>query len=225
MHRSLSYAFFAVFTASLAVACSATPPAASAPGTTTAASSEPVFEARAVGPLTYAAPLQIVSMFSYEPGETLVSPATEVGAFVADARTHQGFGKEALRPLVVTPTPSTIKASQLVVLAWGPRGDFSVERAKEMGHAAMRVAIERAVPEMAYAPIARDQGVTTLDADVVAAAFVEGAVTELLTEEKADPRAGQALRRVTYEAGPQFVEAVGKAVARGVAAGHAASAR
>jgi hypothetical protein len=213
----------------LAVACAASPPPTSAIGVTATskqqadapASLEPTFEARAASPLTNATQLQIVSVFSYEPGEALISPATEVASFVSDARKSHGFGKEALRSMVVTPTPTTIKASQLLVIAWGPRSEFSLARAKEMGHAAMRAAIEHDVEEMAYAPIARDQGVTTIAADEVAAAFVEGALVEFLAEQKTEPRKAIHLERVTYEAGPAFVDAVSKAVARGVDSGHA----
>jgi hypothetical protein len=208
----------------LATACGSNAPAANPTSAVASPPSEPVFEALAVGPLTYATPLQIVSVFPYEASETLVSPATEVTGFVADARLHQGFGAEPMKTLVVTPTPSIIKAATLLTIAWGPRASFSVARAKEMGHAAMHEALARKVEAVAYAPIARDQGVTSLDADVVAAAFIEGAVVELLSEEKAEPRRPVALKRVTYEAGPAFVEAVTKAVARGVVAGHASAA-
>ena len=202
----------------------------SAPAASTASSAaagstalEPVFEAQAIGPLTEATPLQIVSMFSYEQDEKLLTPATEIGAFVSDARTKQGFGRDALKSMVVTPTPTTIKADKLSVIAWGPRSEFSIARIKEMGHEAMREALQLNVESFAYAPIARDQGVTTLAADDVAAAFVEGALTEFFAERRAAPSTAPQLKHVTYEAGAQFVEAVGKAVARGVdaARGHA----
>jgi len=225
-HRNLSIALLAMH----AVACaesapqptSATPPMASvsAPAST-AVAAEPTFEARAVGPLTNAVPLQIVSVFSYEPGETLISPAIEIASFVADAREKKGFGKDALKSMLVTPTPATIKANQLLVIAWGPRSEFSIARAKEMGHTAMRATIESGVSDMAYAPIARDQGVTTIAADEVAAAFVEGALTEFSTEQNAGATKPMKLQHVTYEAGAAFVDAVTKAVSRGVAASHA----
>jgi hypothetical protein len=185
------------------------------------ASSEPAFEAEAVGPLTKVTPLQVVSIFSYEPGEQLVTPASEIASFVCDARVTQGFGKEALRPLLVTPTPATIKAAQLLVIAWGPRSEFSIERAKAVGRSAMREALRIGVDDMAYAPIARDQGVTSISADDVAAAFVEGALAEFLAERSAEPTKPRKLKHVTYEAGPMFVQAVSKATSRGVDAAHA----
>jgi len=182
---------------------------------------EPVFEAEAVGPLTKVTQLQIVSVFSYEPGEQLLTPATEVASFLTDARVDKGYCREALRPLLVTPTPSSIKAGQLLVIAWGARSEFSVDRVKDVGRAAMRETIRMGVSDMAYAPIARDQGVTSLSADVVAAAFVEAALGELIDERAARAGDALALQHVTYEAGPQFVDAVSKAVARGVEAAHA----
>ena len=207
----------------LASACAASPPPTSAIGVSPISNApsdspspdEPTFEARAVGPLTDATPLQIVSVFSYEPGETLVSPATEIASFVSDARTRHGFGKEALEPMVVTPTPSTIKASQLLVIAWGPRSQFSLARAKEMGHAVMRAAIEHDVEDVAYAPIARDQGVTTIPADAIAAAIAEGALAEFLTEQKTEPRKAIHLKRVVFEAGPAFVDVVSRGLESG----------
>jgi hypothetical protein len=207
----------------LASACAASPPATSAIGVSPISNAqsdspspdEPTFEARAVGPLTDATPLQIVSVFSYEPGETLLSPATEIASFVSDARTRHGFGKEALESMVVTPTPSTIKASQLLVIAWGPRSQFSLARAKEMGHAVMRAAIEHDVEDVAYAPIVRDQGVTTIPADAVAAAIAEGALAEFLTEQKTEPRKAIHLKQMTFEAGPAFVDVVSRGLESG----------
>lgn len=213
----------------LVAACAASSPPTSAIGVSPIANApsdspspdEPAFEARAEGPLTSATPLQIVSVFSYEPGETLLSPATEIASFVSDARTRHGFGKEAFQPMVVTPTPSTIKASQLVVIAWGPRAEFGLKRAKEMGHAVMRAAIEHDVEDVAYAPIVRDQGVTTIPPDEVAAAIVEGALAEFLTEQKTEPRKAIHLKHVIFEAGPAFVDAVSKGVSRGLESGRA----
>jgi hypothetical protein len=181
---------------------------------------EPVFEAQAVGPLTNGTALQIVSVFSYEPGEELISPATEIAGFVTDARVKQGFGKEPLVTMFVEPTPSSIKAKRLLVMAWGPRAEFSLGRAKTMGQAAMKEALKAGVADAAYAPIVRDQGVTSIPADEVAAAFIEGALGEYLAEQRAEPTRAFALKRFTYEAGPAFVGAVTKATARGVLAAH-----
>jgi hypothetical protein len=181
---------------------------------------EPVIEAAAIGPLTKATDLQIVSVFAYEPGETLISPATEIAGFIAEARTGRGYGARALEPLVVEPTPATIAAHHLLVIAWGPRSEFSLDRATAVGHAAMAEAIQRGAADMAYAPIARDQGVTSINADDVAAAFIAGAVTEFLEQRRAHPDRPIALQHVTYEAGPPYIDAVKKAVAAGVAAAH-----
>jgi len=202
-------------------AAAATPAKSASAAASPPASSEPVFEAEAVGPLTKVTALQVVSVFSYEPGEQLLTPATEIASFVADARMNQSYGKEALRPLLVTPTPATLKAAQLLVIAWGPRSEFSLTRAKAVGHSVMREALRMGVADLAYAPIARDQGVTSIAADEVAAAFVEGALAEFLEERAADPAKPFALKHVAYEAGPAFVQAVSKATSRGVDAAHA----
>ncbi len=76
---------------------------------------------------------------------------------------------------------------------------------------------------MAFAPIARDQGVTSFPPGDVAAAFVEGVIVELAEQRRREPNAVRALKHVTYEAGPAFVEVVKEGVARGVVNGHAAA--
>jgi hypothetical protein len=203
--------------APLLLGASACAPAAAPPtATATANGSGITFTAKAVGPLTAVTPLQIVSVFPFDPGETLLTPATEVASFLGDARTKRDFGRDPLQAVVVTPTPPSIKAEKLLVLAWGPRAAFSVERAREMGHAAMRETLKLDVTAMAYAPIARDQGVTSLPADVVAEAFVEGAMREYLAASKSAPPGSLHLQSVTYEAGPQFVDAVSRATTKGV---------
>jgi Cytosol aminopeptidase family, N-terminal domain len=175
-----------------------------------------------VGPLTKETPLQIVSVFSFEAGEALISPATELLGFIVHPRTEGGFGKEPLRTLLLDPVPAAIKARRLLYVALGSRGEFSLERVKALGTTAMRETIRLGVEHMAFAPIARDQGVTSLPPDDVAAAFVEGALVEYQAERRAS-NTPIPLQDVTYEAGPPFIEAVTRAVARGVEAAHARS--
>lgn len=217
-----------VFAISIALlACSGTEPqpaspvASSAPAAASPAPAEPAFAAAMISPLTKETPLQIVSIFSIEPGETLISPATELAAFVAKQRGEGGFGKEPLRTLLLDPAPAPTKARRLMYVALGPRADFTLARVKEVGATAMRETIRLGVDHMAFAPVVRDQGVTTLGADEVAAAFVEAALLEYHAERRADPAKPAALQDVTYEAGPPFIDAVTKAVARGVEAAHA----
>ena len=64
-------------------------------------SGEPAFAAAMIGPLTKETPLQIVSLFAYEPGEQLISPATELAQLVTAQRTSGDFGKEPLRTLLL----------------------------------------------------------------------------------------------------------------------------
>jgi hypothetical protein len=184
------------------------------------AAGEPAFAAMAVSPLTAEVPLQIVCVFAYEADETLVSPATELAGFIAKPRQDAAFGKEPLRTLLLSPAPAPTKAERLLYVALGPRAEFSLKRIRTVGETAMRETLKMKVEHMAFAPVVRDQGVTTLAAGDVAQAFVEGALVEFGSERRAAPASDFELRDVTYEAGPQFVESVSTAVARGVAAAH-----
>jgi len=218
-----TYHFLALI--SLTTACAGPTPGTAPPSSTPSASvalpaGEPAFTAMAVSPLSKEVPLQIVSIFGYEPGEALVSPATELAGFVAKPRQDAAFGKEPLRTLLLSPAPAPTKAKSLLYVALGLRAEFSLERVRAVGETAMRETLKMNVEHMAFAPIVRDQGVTTFAADDVAQAFVEGALLEFGSERRAAPASDLALRDVTYEAGPQFVESVSKAVARGVAAAH-----
>jgi hypothetical protein len=195
--------------------------AGAASAATRAVLAEPVFAAAMVSPLTRETPLQIVAVFSFEPSEALISPATELLGLIARPRTEGAFGREPLRTLLLDPAPAPVKARRLLYVAAGSRGDFSLERVKEVGTTAMRETIRLGVDHMAFAPIARDQGVTTLPPDAVAAAFVEAALVEYQVERRATPDRSIALQDVTYEAGPPFIDAVTRAVTQGVAAAHA----
>jgi hypothetical protein len=223
--------FFSIVAAAALVACGGSEPAPASPSPSPSTSStpaaaslapaEPSFTAAMISPLTKECPLQIVALFPLEAGETLISPATELAAFVAKQRAEGGFGKEPLRTLVLDPAPAPTKAKSLLYVALGPRADFSLDRVKEVGAVAMRETLRMGVDHMAFAPVVRDQGVTKFGADDVAAAFVEAALVEYHTERRADPAKTPALVDVTYEAGPPFIDAVTKAVARGVEAAHA----
>ncbi len=180
---------------------------------------EPAFTAAMIGPLTKETPLQIVSLFSYEAGEALISPATELATFVTEQRTRGEFGKDPLRLLMLDPPPVSIKAKQLLYVALGQRADFSLDRVREVGATAMRETLRLGVEQMAFAPVVRDQGVTKFAADEVAVAFVEGALGEWHAAQRAG--AQTKLKEVTYEAGPAFIDAVKNAMPRGVAVAHA----
>jgi hypothetical protein len=208
-------------------ACGGAEPARSVPAATGvapaaagAAPTEPTFAAAMVSPLTKETPLQIVAVFAYEAGETLISPATELLGLIANPRAEGGFGKDPLRTLLLDPAPAPVKARRLLFVALGARSDFSLERVKAVGATAMRETIRLGVEHMAFAPIARDQGVTTLPPNDVAAAFVEAALVEYQVERRATPDKPVRLQDVTYEAGPPFIDAVTRAVAQGVAAAH-----
>ncbi len=221
----LTRTFYFLALISTTSACAGPTPGAAPPSSPPSASvalpaNEPTFAAIAVSPLSEEAPLQIVSIFGYDAGETLISPATELAGFVAKPRQDAGFGKEPLRTLLLSPAPTPTKAKSLLYIALGPRAEFSLERVRTVGETAMRETLKLKVEHMAFAPIVRDQGVTTFAADDVAQAFVAGALVEFGSERRAAPASDFALRDVTYEAGPQFVESVSKAVARGVTAAH-----
>lgn len=212
---AVALALAAPLASAVATGCAAS----KVPATATAAvSAAPLFEAEAIGPLTKKTELQVVSVFSYEPGETLISPATEIAGFVADARKSENFGRKPFEARLVTPTPPSVSATRFLVLGWGPRTEFSAQRATEMGRETMKQVLALGVHDAAYAPIARDQGVTTLGADVVAEAFVRGALAEYETERAAGQPVNQ-LKHVTFEAGPAFVGAVSNAVKRATAGG------
>jgi hypothetical protein len=204
----------------LLAACTGAEPARPPPSGATAPA-EPTFVAAMVSPLAKETPLQIVSVFAAEAGETLISPATELAELIAKPRAEGGFGKEPLRTLLLDPAPAPVKARRLLYIAFGSRGEFNLERVKAVGATAMRETIRLGVDHAAFAPIVRDQGVSTLPPDDVAAAFVEAALVEYQTERRAAPDKPIALQTVTYEAGPPFIDAVSRAVARGVQAAHA----
>jgi hypothetical protein len=194
---------------------------AARPAPSGAPPAEPAFAAAMVSPLTKETPLQVVSVFASEAGETLISPATELAGLIAKPRTEGGFGRDPLRTLLLDPAPASVKARRLLYVALGPRAEFSLDRVKAAGALAMRETLRLGVEHMAFAPIARDQGVTTLPPDDVAAAFVEAALVEYEAERRAAPDKPIPLKDVTYEAGPPFIDAVTRAVARGVEAAHA----
>lgn len=195
-------------------------PAAAAPASPAPPASEPVYEALATSPLTRSTPLQIVSVFAYEPPEQLISPATELLAMIAPQRTKEGFGKTPLAPLLLAPPPAPAKADRLLFIAIGPRSEMSLDRMRAVGRTAMAETLRLGVDRMSFAPIVRDQGVTTIEADAVAEAFIDAAAREYLRAKQAEPSRSLALREVTYEAGPQFVDKVKVAVEKAVAAAH-----
>ncbi|APR80836.1 Peptidase M17, leucyl aminopeptidase-like protein [Minicystis rosea] len=215
--RLLSLGLFGLLTAALG-GCGGAEPARSALPPT---ANEPTIVAAMVSPLTKETPLQAVLVFAFDPSEKLISPATELLGFISKQRTEGGFGKEPQKTLLLDPAPAPAKAERLLYVAMGPRDAFSLDRVKAAGATVMRETIRLGVEHMAFAPIARDQGVTSLPPEDVAAAFIEGALVEYHAVRRATPDMPIALREVTFEAGAPFIDAVTQAVARGVAAAHA----
>ena len=93
-----------------------------------------------------------------------------LGGIIQSLRTKGEFQGNELEALVLRPKPGTIKAESLLLIGLGDESKLSLETMERVGRAAFREAKQPWSNKVAFAPLIRDQGNSTLPAGSIQAA-------------------------------------------------------
>src|SRR6266446_1558962 len=219
--------FHTLFLASmLAVAAAGAAESAAAP-------KEKVFEAKPlgiqlsikmVGPYMEAAELQIICLFKHkDSGDAYQGAAKDtdahLGGFLSALRNRGEFVGELGETFLFTPPKGSIPAKRFMVIGLGDEKDVSLDSLRVIGRIAAREAVRLRAKHLAWAPVIRDEGNTTIEVGLGDRTFVEEMLSAYDTEKRLQAQ-GLApkfsIEDCVIEAGPSFFDGAVKQVGQGI---------
>ena len=177
-----------------------------------------------VGPYMEPADLQIICAFKHKPsGDTYQGAATEFdkevkGVFSA-LRNRGEFEGELGETISFMPPKGTIPAKRVLVIGLGDESKLSLDTLRVVGRIAAREAVRERARHVAFAPVIRDQGNSTIDVGQGDRAFVEQMLAAYDTEKRLQAqRLADEFSIDTWiiEAGPAYFDGAVKEVGDGI---------
>jgi hypothetical protein len=216
----------------IALACAGLLGSALAADTTTAPK-ESVFPTKPLGiqlsikmagPFSEPADLQIICLFKHkEAGDTYQGAAKEtdekLGGVLSSLRNRGEFVGETCETFLFTPLKGSIPAKRFMVIGLGDEKDLSLDTLRIVGRIAAREAVRLKAKHVAWAPVIRDEGNTTIDVGEGDRAFVEQMLGAYDTEKRlqAQKLAPEfSVESLVIEAGPSFFYGAVKQVGEGI---------
>ncbi len=180
---------------------------------------------RMEGPYTAETPLQVVCYIKYtQDGARRMTGAPveldkKLGGVIASLRERGEFEGVALETLLFIPPKGSIQAKAVLLVGLGEEGSLSLDRMERVGRVAVRKASRLGVRRVAFAPLIRDQGDTTLGAGDVGKAVAKGVLLAYDTEKRLQKEglaAEWSLEEWAFEAGPVYFSETVVGVKRGI---------
>jgi hypothetical protein len=177
-----------------------------------------------VGPYMEPADLQIISLFKHKSsGDTYQGAAKEtdekLGGMLSTLRNRGEFVGERGETILFTPPKGSIPAKQFLVIGLGDEKDLSLDTVRLVGRIAAREAVRLKAKHVAWAPVIRDEGNTTIDVGEGDRAFAEQMLAAYDTEKRLQTQ-GLApefnIDSVVIEAGPSFFDSAEAQVSQGI---------
>jgi|SRR3984957_13620980 len=177
-----------------------------------------------IGPYTQPADLQFICLFKHKSsGDTYQGAAKEtdahLGGILSALRNRGEFVGDLGETFLFAPPSGTIPAKRFMVIGLGDEKDLSLNSLKVVGRIAAREAVRLKASHVAWAPVIRDEGNTTIDVGQGDRAFVGELLSAYDTEKHLQDQ-GLAdkfsIKDVVIEAGPAFFDEAVKEVGKGI---------
>jgi hypothetical protein len=188
------------------------------------------FSIKMIGPYTQEADLQIICLFKHkDSGDTYqgAAKATDdrLNGFLSALRNRGEFVGELGETFLFTPSDNTIPAKRFMVIGLGEEKDLSLDTLRLIGRIAAREAVRLNASHVAWAPVIRDEGNTTIEVGAGDRAFAEQFLSAYDTEKRLQaqglaPQFG--IQSLVIEAGPAYFDSAVKQVGEGIDATTAA---
>src|SRR6266704_4887790 len=177
-----------------------------------------------VGPYMEPADLQIICLFKHkQAGDTYQGAAKDTDAhlhgLLSALRNRNEFVGELGETILFTPPRDSIPAKRFMVIGLGEEKDVSLDTLRIVGRIAAREAVRLKAKHVAWAPVIRDEGSTTIDVGEGDRAFAEEMLAAYDTEKRlqAERLAPQfSVESLVIEAGPTFFDGAVKGVGQGI---------
>src|SRR5258705_1985586 len=177
-----------------------------------------------VGPYMEAADLQIICLFKHKPdGDTYQGAAKDTDehlkGILSALRNRGEFVGELGETILFTPPKDSLPAKRFMVIGLGEEKDVSLDTLRIVGRIAAREAVRLKAKHIAWAPVIRDEGSTTIDVGEGDRAFAEEMLAAYDTEKRLQAQ-GLApkfsIESFVIEAGPSFFDGAVKHVGQGI---------
>jgi hypothetical protein len=177
-----------------------------------------------VGPYMEPADLQIICLFKHKPsGDTYQGAAKDtdekLGGLLSALRNRGEFVGELGETILFTPPKNSIPAKRFMVIGLGEEKNLSLDSLRVVGRIAAREAVRLQAKHVAWAPVIRDEGNSTIDVGEGDRAFAEQMLSAYDTEKRLQTQ-GLApkfsIESLVIEAGPTYFDSAVKQVGEGL---------
>ena len=179
---------------------------------------------KVIGPYSEPADLQIICLFKHKPsGDTYQGAAKDTDqhlhGLLSALRNRGEFVGELGETFLFTPPSGSIPAKRFMVIGLGDEKDLSLDSVRVVGRLAAREAVRLQAKHVAWAPVIRDEGNTTIDVGEGDRAFIEQLISAYYTEKRLQEQGlapAFSIEDVVIEAGPTYFESAAKQVEEGI---------
>ena len=177
-----------------------------------------------VGPYMEPADLQMICLFKHKlAGDTYQGAAKDTDAhlhgLLSALRNRNEFVGELGETILFTPPKDSIPAKQFMVIGLGDEKDLSLDTLRLVGRIAAREAVRLKAKHVAWAPVIRDEGNSTIEVGEGDRAFAEQMLSAYDTEQRLQAQ-GLApkftIDSLVIEAGDSFFDSAVKQVGQGI---------
>jgi hypothetical protein len=206
---------------------------ATARGADTSPPKEHVFAARPlgisvsikmIGPYTQDADLQIICLFKHQDSGDIYQGAAKatdehLHGVLSALRNRGEFVGELGETFLFTPPGGTIPAKRFMIIGLGEEKDLSLNSLRVVGRIAAREAVRLEAKHVAWAPVIRDEGNTSIEVGEGDRAFVEQMLSAYDTEKRLQAQGlapGFNIESLVIEAGPAYFDSAVKQVGEGM---------
>lgn len=178
-----------------------------------------------VGPYLEAADLQIICLFKHKAsGDAYIGAAKDtdahLGGLLSALRNRGEFVGELGETFLFTPAKGSIPAKRFMVIGLGEEKDLSLDSLSVVGRIAAREAVRLKANHLAWAPLIRDQGNSTIEVGLGDRTFVEALLAAYDTEKRLQAQGlapAFSIESCVIEAGPSYFDSAVKQVGEGIA--------
>jgi Cytosol aminopeptidase family, N-terminal domain len=177
-----------------------------------------------IGPYSEPADLQIICLFKHKPtGDTYQGAAKDTDqhlhGLLSALRNRGEFVGELGETFLLSPPSGSILAKRFMVIGLGDEKDLSLDSVRVVGRLVAREAVRLQAKHVAWAPVIRDEGNTTIDVGEGDRAFIEELISAYDTEKRLQEQGlapAFSIEDVVIEAGPTYFEGAAKQVEQGI---------
>ena len=184
------------------------------------------FSVKMTGPYAQDADLQIICAFKHKTSGDIYQGAmkdsdAKLGGLLSSLRNRGDFVGELGETILFTPPKDSIPAKQFLILGLGDESTLSLDTLRIVGRVAAREAVRLKATRVAWAPVIRDEGNSTIDVGEGDRAFVESVLSAYDTEQRLQAQGLAekfAISEWVIEAGPTYFDGAVEQISKGIEA-------